>query len=230
MDLYLAGQQQPLGVTLAQRINDRMLHRIVDSPDRAGLGIIFHQGGDEIPSILPAILVSRWDGSSEPTVREGVCELRIRDVLAPRREHPYGESDIDAMLDAISSEQSTVSVLAGRNWLSQRDVIDVIESLIEHPGPWGQSVEVCGRRCWNPSDIFAELSMLWRRYEHGSSATFDIDDLSVKPPLTSAGVGEGPEPDHSGLHRLLGDVNGVGWKPLTPMRIALMELLTEWMN
>jgi len=226
MNLFISGDD-PLREALELRIRDRMLHGMVVSSAESDMSIIFDHVGDRTPIDSPTILVTRWDDSSEPTARGSVCVLRIRDMLAPGREHPLGESDIDAMLDALSIGQPSIPTLAARHWVAQRDVVDAIESLIEHPDPWGHSVEVCGRRCWDPIDLFAELSMLWRRFEHSSSATIDVEDLKVKPPQTSAGAGEGPEPDHSGLHRLLEQINGVGWKPLTPMRIALMELLSD---
>ena len=117
-----------------------------------------------------------------------------------------------------------------RYWLS---VIDAANA-IAHIAKLGLKVpqlHMCGRREWISKDSKAEFDMLWARTNQGLSGDFtaetlfghEIAGMQAKPIQDN----ESNRPDLDQLHDVLVSITGDGWRPLIPLRTAMMTLIAD---
>ena len=117
-----------------------------------------------------------------------------------------------------------------RYWLS---VIDAANA-IAHIAKLGSKVpqlHMCGRREWNSKDSKSEFDMLWARTNQGLSGDFtaetlfghEIAGMQAKPIQDN----ESNRPDLDQLHDVLVSITGDGWRPLIPLRTAMMTLIAD---
>ena len=97
-----------------------------------------------------------------------------------------------------------------------------------------EGIEMCGRREWSSTDSQAEFEMLWQRTNQGLTGNFtaetlfghEIAGMEAKP----IGHIDAERPDLNPLHQILLDLTGDGWRPLIPLRTALMSLIAGIMD
>ena len=90
-------------------------------------------------------------------------------------------------------------------------------------------LHMCGRREWSYDDTKAEFEMLWKRTNQGQTGKFTADTLfgheiagmEPKPISTDSYSRPNLDPLHNELLQLTGD----GWRPLIPLRTAIMTLI-----
>ena len=117
-----------------------------------------------------------------------------------------------------------------RYWVSVIDAANAIAHIAKSEIKISQ-MNLCGRREWLPEDSKAEFDMLWSRTNQGLSGNFtaetlfghEIAGMHAKPisPDTNS------RPDLDPLHKVLVDTTGDGWRPLVPLRTALMTLIAD---
>jgi len=117
---------------------------------------------------------------------------------------------------------------SSRYWLSVIDAANAIAHIVKSESTVS-NIHMCGRREWLSQDSKAEFDMLWDRTIQGQSGNFTaktlfghkIAGMEVKP--ISADVMQRPNLDV--LHEILMELTGDGWRPLIPMRTAMMALI-----
>ena len=115
-----------------------------------------------------------------------------------------------------------------RYWLSVVDAANAIAHIVKSESKVSQ-MHMCGRRKWLPQDSKAEFEMLWARTNQGLSGEFtaetlfghEIAGMQAKPIQAS----ESSRPNLDPLHDILLKITGDGWRPLIPLRTAMMTLI-----
>ena len=115
-----------------------------------------------------------------------------------------------------------------RYWLSVIDAANAIANLAIS-GKRFSCLHMCGRREWSYEDTKAEFDMLWKRTNQGQTGNFtaetlfghDIAGMEPKP----VGMNSYSRPNLDPLHNELLEITGDGWRPLVPLRTAIMTLI-----
>jgi len=115
-----------------------------------------------------------------------------------------------------------------RYWLSVIDAANAIAHLVMS-GNRFTGLHMCGRREWSYEDTKAEFEMLWNRTTQGQTGNFtaetlfghDIAGMEPKP----IDIEQNYRPDLNPLHNELLEITGDGWRPLIPLRTAIMTLI-----
>ena len=120
------------------------------------------------------------------------------------------------------------SKIRPRYWLSVIDAANAIAHLAIS-GKKFSNIHMCGRREWSYEDTKAEFDMLWKRTNQGQTGNFtaetlfghDISGMEAKP----IEMESYSRPDLNPLHDELLEITGDGWRPLIPLRTAIMTLI-----
>ena len=120
-----------------------------------------------------------------------------------------------------------------RYWVSVIDAANAIAHIAKSEIKISQ-MNLCGRREWLPEDSKAEFDMLWSRTNQGLSGKFtaetlfghEIAGMHAKPISSETKS----RPDLDPLHEVLVDITGDGWRPLVPLRTALMALIANMLG
>tara|TARA_B100000401_G_scaffold156857_1_gene104824 strand:- start:611 stop:1027 length:417 start_codon:yes stop_codon:yes gene_type:complete len=115
-----------------------------------------------------------------------------------------------------------------RYWLSVIDAANAIAHLA-NTGSHYSGLHMCGRREWFCGDTQAEFQMLWDRTSQGQSGEFtartlfghEIAGMEAKPIQAETST----RPDLQPLHNALLEITGDGWRPLIPLRTAIMTAI-----
>ena len=115
-----------------------------------------------------------------------------------------------------------------RYWLSVIDAANAIAHLALS-GKHFADLHMCGRREWSYDDTKAEFEMLWNRTNQGQTGKFtaetlfghDIAGMEPKP----IGSDSYSRPNLDPLHNELLQLTGDGWRPLIPLRTAIMTFI-----
>ena len=90
-------------------------------------------------------------------------------------------------------------------------------------------IDLAGRRAWSTEAVLHEMEMLWNRYTNALGLTHSVESLSnITSPVVHQFSGMIERPDLAPLHETLKSI-GIeeGWRPLTAMRVSLMELFAH---
>ena len=120
-----------------------------------------------------------------------------------------------------------------RYWVSVIDAADAIAHIAKS-GLKISQINLCGRREWLPEDSKAEFDMLWSRTNQGLSGNFtaetlfghEIAGMHAKPISSEINA----RPNIDSLHEVLIEITGDGWRPLVPLRTALMTLIADMLG
>ncbi|MBT5391113.1 MAG: hypothetical protein HOL22_02075 [Euryarchaeota archaeon] len=129
-------------------------------------------------------------------------------------------------------------------WVSDIDVADAFVRILMSEEPFPSKMKVSGRRAWGQSQTIEELSLLHARTMAGKTGDFGIEHLTAAPtpsievqslivePSTPMSRQENSQqrPDLSPIHDVLHRIDGDGWRPLVPIRTALMHSLVEYIE
>ena len=226
--IHIAGNSNNLSQLIEKRITDRMLHTIVQENEAEILIYISSEDKEEIIFDKPTIIIRPWNKEIVPFNTKNCIELHIRDLLCADSDGKWGPTDIYEWIVSLNTDNLlNLEKYPARYWVPIKDVILLIENLIELPHFPTIVTDVCGRRPWIANDVFSELKLLWRRANNARFHRIDKNDLEIHAlPLTQVDF-EVNAPDLSDLHNLIKPINGHGWTPSTPLRISLMECLEK---
>lgn len=134
----------------------------------------------------------------------------------------------------ISWAQGHTSVSDSVNWwLAEADAASVIARICR-ANRLCDAIELCGRRSWKESDTYSEFSNLWQRTTMGQSGNFTPQALTHMPISGMGAIPVGSKtpsrPKLESIHSLLDDIDGEGFRPLTPLRTAMMKLIAGIIN
>ena len=173
------------------------------------------------------------------------CHVMVHDVL-PRTPDPIWCSKL--LEEWVNQLRSNIAPLPKGDvrhwWVSDIDVADAFVRILMSDEPFPSELKVSGRRAWEQSQTLEELSLLFARTMAGRTGDFGIEHLTAAPTPTievktltapstePMSIEENAQlrPDLSPLHDLLFRVDGDGWRPLVPIRTALMLSLVDYVQ
>ena len=173
------------------------------------------------------------------------CHVMVHDVL-PRTPDPIWCSKLlEEWVNQLGSNIAPLPKGDVRHWwVSDIDVADAFVRILMSDEPFPSELKVSGRRAWEQSQTLEELSLLFARTMAGRTGDFGIEHLTAAPTPTievktltapstePMSVEENAQlrPDLSPLHDVLVRVDGDGWRPLVPIRTALMLSLVGYVQ
>lgn len=173
------------------------------------------------------------DGNSRIDVQGTSLNLiYVHDLISFSEVESIANKKLDELFDLCMSNPKDFNSLSDKKhwWVSQQDVAAGLLRLIDYTRPLPQLIHICGRRGWTNQETFEQLELLYNRTIAGSSGQFQTSHLESKPVIhpTVAKVSQitpSTRPDLSIINELLLDIDGEGWRPLTPLRTSLMHYL-----
>ena len=150
-------------------------------------------------------------------------DLIVSDLIPSRPDDKWSAQPFLSWAQGESSCSDNVNW-----WLAEADAAAAIARICR-ANKLCTAIKLCGRRVWKEVDTFSEFSNLWQRTVMGQSGNFTPQALTHKPisgmeaiPVTVELV---TRPELDATHNLLNEIDGEGWRPLTPLRTALMTLI-----
>ncbi len=111
-----------------------------------------------------------------------------------------------------------------RYWVHIRDVERAEKELRAH-NEHGEYT-ICGRRAWSQQMVLSEIQLLWNRYNASILGTHSAETLGdISSPAASSVDGRAERPDLTPLHEALLRCGSDGWRPLTSIRVGIMECI-----
>jgi|TARA_A100001037_G_scaffold48372_1_gene40241 hypothetical protein len=139
---------------------------------------------------------------------------------------PGGNGPINQWVDAILSGNQPKVDSEIYHWVHIRDAESAHRTLSAH-GVLGHFL-LCGRRAWTQEMVTDEIRRLWTRFQNSIEHSHTIDSLSETPsPAAVQYSGERRRPNLAPLHDALVGCGTDGWRPMTAMRVGLMECIAH---
>jgi len=139
---------------------------------------------------------------------------------------PSGDGPINQWVDAILTGNDPSIDSKIYHWVHIRDAESAHRILTEH-GICGH-FQLCGRRAWTQEMIIEEIKHLWVRFQNAVEHSHTIDSLSETPSPTAVKYsGKRRRPNLAPLHDALIRCGTDGWRPMTAMRVGLMESIAN---
>ena len=111
-----------------------------------------------------------------------------------------------------------------RYWVHIRDIERAEQELRIHREVGEYTL--CGRRAWSQQMVLSEIALLWNRYSAAISGTHTAETLGDPPsPAASSVDGRAERPNLAPLHEALLRCGSDGWRPLTSIRVGIMECI-----
>ena len=137
---------------------------------------------------------------------------------------PNGNGPINQWVDAILSGNEPIPDSKIYHWVHIRDAESADRTLSQH-GAEGH-FQLCGRRAWTQKMVIDEIKRLWTRFQNTIEHSHTISSLSEIPsPAAVRYSGERRRPNLAPLHDALVECGTDGWRPMTAMRVGLMECI-----
>jgi hypothetical protein len=171
--------------------------------------------------------------------------VEVFDVLPRRQDSVWQSPDFLPWMESLQSSGSAVTGQSTQYWwVSDIDVADALVRILLSSEPFPRQMKMSGRRSWSEEQTLEELSLLYNRTIAGRTGRFNVEHLTAAPtptievqslmvsPQLPLGVEENARqrPDLSPLHDLLYRIDGDGWRPLVPIRTALMHALADYID
>tara|TARA_B100001564_G_scaffold296129_1_gene261489 strand:- start:1401 stop:2231 length:831 start_codon:yes stop_codon:yes gene_type:complete len=181
------------------------------------------------------ILVTPRTNSLEIDSTEVDCHIVIHDMMPSNSSYPWMNQTLDHMAESLVENMDYDATENLAWWVAEVDVADAISRLVlsNHPSP--SKIDIAGRRSWSEEQVFDELKILYNRTVAGQSGDFTTEHLSTPstPNIEMVPVGQSIQSERPDLNRLQQSLvlaDGEGWRPMTPIRTALMHFLIGKMN
>ena len=152
---------------LIKRIKDRMIHEITTNNDST-ITIYFEtKDSPQIELKEGTIIIRPWHENITNFGIKKCIELHLRDLLCVDSKGEWGPKDIFEWGLALESNKNlNIKKYPSRFWTSIKDVISLIETIIDLNEFPTLVTTVCSRKAWNSEDSFSEFRMLWRRFNN----------------------------------------------------------------
>ncbi len=145
---------------------------------------------------------------------------------------------IENWYNAITNNQTIASDSRPRHWwVSEMDIADSIVRILVSDQPFPSNANISGRRAWSDDQTVEEMKLLFSRTMAGKSGTFSAQHLTTPASpiieveaISKVDDNEHPRPDLESIHQVLVACDGDGWRPLMPIRSALMMFLAGVMQ
>ena len=223
--VHLLGEQDAVYLALADRL-ERAGATFTQNKEDADL--IISIGENHLPTseidvaVIPANIVN-------PNAK---LVFRVHDILVPQQVNGWGVEILSDWINWVKggSQGSPPEDIDARHWVHIRDATDAIVqiSLTDGDTPSGV-IDLAGRRAWSSDAVLDEMKLLWRRYTDALHLSHTVESLTNVPsPASQQFDGQISRPNLVPLHNaMLASGREEGWRPLTAMRVGLMELFAH---
>ncbi|MGB1472217.1 MAG: hypothetical protein ACPHDQ_04870 [Candidatus Thalassarchaeaceae archaeon] len=223
--VYLVGGQDAVYLALADRF-ERAGVTLTQNKEDSDLIIAIGANAPPMSETDIAVIPSNF---STPNAK---ITFRIHDILVPQQVNGWG---VEIMSDWINwvkegSQGNPPGDIEARHWVHIRDATDAIVqiSLTDAEIPNGV-IDLAGRRAWSSNAVLDEMKLLWRRYTDALYLSHTVESLTNVPsPASQQFEGQISRPNLVPLHNaMIASGREEGWRPLTAMRVGLMELFAH---
>ncbi len=223
--VYLVGGQDAVYLALADRF-ERAGVTLTQNKEDSDLIIAIGANAPPMSETDIAVIPSNF-----PTPNAKIT-FRIHDILVPQQVNGWG---VEIMSDWINwvkegSQGNPPGDIEARHWVHIRDATDAIVqiSLTDAEIPNGV-IDLAGRRAWSSNAVLDEMKLLWRRYTDALYLSHTVESLTNVPsPASQQFEGQISRPNLIPLHNaMIASGREEGWRPLTAMRVGLMELFAH---
>lgn len=223
--VYLVGGQDAVYLALADRF-ERAGVTLTQNKEDSDLTIAIGANAPPMSETDIAVIPSNF---STPNAK---ITFRIHDILVPQQVNGWG---VEIMSDWINwvkegSQGNPPGDIEARHWVHIRDATDAIVqiSLTDAEIPNGV-IDLAGRRAWSSNAVLDEMKLLWRRYTDALYLSHTVESLTNVPsPASQQFEGQISRPNLVPLHNaMIASGREEGWRPLTAMRVGLMELFAH---
>ncbi len=223
--VYLVGGQDAVYLALADRF-ERAGVTLTQNKEDSDLIIAIGANAPPMSETDIAVIPSNF---STPNAK---LTFRIHEILVPQQVNGWG---VEIMSDWINwvkegSQGNPPGDIEARHWVHIRDATDAIVqiSLTDAEIPNGV-IDLAGRRAWSSNAVLDEMKLLWRRYTDALYLSHTVESLTNVPsPASQQFEGQISRPNLVPLHNaMIASGREEGWRPLTAMRVGLMELFAH---
>ncbi len=223
--VHLLGEQDAVYLALADRL-ERAGATLTQNKEDSDLIIAIGANAPPMSETDIAVIPSNF---STPNAK---ITFRIHDILVPQQVNGWG---VEIMSDWINwvkegSQGNPPGDIEARHWVHIRDATDAIVqiSLTDAEIPNGV-IDLAGRRAWSSNAVLDEMKLLWRRYTDALYLSHTVESLTNVPsPASQQFEGQISRPNLVPLHNaMIASGREEGWRPLTAMRVGLMELFAH---
>ena len=173
------------------------------------------------------------------------AHVAVHDLMPMHRGESLVPSVLSRWYDALSNGITPTIEDDGQHWwVGEIDVADALVRLLMSSTPLPKVSKMSGRRCWSTQQTLEEFEMLYQRTAAGQSGSFGVSELSaapspnieLQPLMVSDSVpmtleeNRAQRPDLSSIHDALHASDGDGWRPLVPVRTAMMHCLAHLLD
>ena len=158
--------------------------------------------------------------------------FHVHDILVPQQVNGWGSKILSDWVDWVKdgSEGNPPEDVEARHWVHIRDATDAIAQIsLSEADIAAEVIDLAGRRAWSSDAVLDEMKLLWRRYNDSLHLTHTVESLTNVPsPASQQFEGEISRPNLAPLHdAMVATGREEGWRPLTAMRVGLMELFAH---
>ena len=148
-------------------------------------------------------------------------EIEFIDVYSPDGDGPLNRWVVSIIEGKQPELDSNIY-----HWVHIRDA-NFAARILDENGIKGH-FPLCGRRAWTQEMVVDEIKGLWSRFQNTLEHSHTIDSLSEVPsPAAVRYTGERRRPNLGPLHDALLSCGTDGWRPMTAMRVGLMECIAH---
>lgn len=193
----------------------------------------------DITLVVPGGLVPEFDAHSMDSIVE------VYDLLPRSYDRTWQNQTISTWMNTLQNGEQPCRVDDQQHWwVSDIDVADALVRILLSEQPFPARVKMSGRRAWDQEQSIEELVLLYQRTKAGQTGNFAIEHLTSSPspnfevktlvvnPNLPMGIEDNSRqrPDLSPIHDVLHSIDGDGWRPLVPIRTALMHTLAGYLK
>jgi len=158
--------------------------------------------------------------------------FRVHDIIVPQQVNGWGVEILSDWVNWVKcgSQGIPPEDIDARHWVHIRDATDAIAQIsLADLDIAPEVIDLAGRRAWSSYAVLDEMKLLWRRYTDALHLTHTVESLTNVPsPASQQFEGEISRPNLTPLHNaMLAAGREEGWRPLTAMRVGLMELFAH---
>ena len=223
--VHLIGRQDAVYLALADRL-ERAGATFTEHKEDSDLIIAIGENAHFSSEIDVAVIPSNF-----PTPNAKLT-FRVHDILVPQHVNGWGVEVLSDWIDWVKSgsQGNPPADIDARHWVHIRDVTDAIVqiSLTDAEIP-NREIDLAGRRAWSSSAVLDEMKLLWGRYTDALHLSHTVESLTNVPsPASQQFEGQISRPNLVPLHNaMIASGREEGWRPLTAMRVGLMELFAH---
>ena len=150
----------------------------------------------------------------------------------PQQVNGWGVEVLSGWIDWVKSgsQGDPPDDIDARHWVHIRDATDAIVQIsLTDAEIANRVIDLAGRRAWSSTAVLDEMKLLWRRYTDALHLSHTVESLTNVPsPASQQFEGQISRPNLVPLHNaMIASGREEGWRPLTAMRVGLMELFAH---